>query len=101
MDITTLGNTLRRMTLAFAIISAILPAYFLGSLVFTILTGSEYNVGPKELFVVSILGGLSVLLFAIYIFLELQNIGWVLLAEIACGAIVWGLSVPHWNARTV
>ncbi len=33
------------------------------------------------------------------IILEPQKIGWVLLAGLACGAIVWGLSVPLTGMR--
>ena len=70
MDITTFGKPLRRLSLAFAIIVAILPVYGLGILAFRVLTGSELYVGPRSFFVVSVLGGLSFLFVAIYIFIR-------------------------------
>ncbi len=70
MDITKLGKPLRRLSLAFALILAILPVISLGLLAFEVLTGGETSVGPKALFVVSVLGGLSVFFIAIYVLIR-------------------------------
>ena len=66
MDITRFGKPLRRLSLSFAFVLAILPVISLGLLAFKVLTGGETSVGPKALFVVSVLGGLSVFFIAIY-----------------------------------
>ncbi len=88
MDIARLGKPLRRLTLAFAIVSAILPAIFLGLLGFTVLTGSEYWVGPKELFVVSVSGGLSVFLFATYTLIQKTRRVGTIIAIFVCSIMI-------------
>ena len=70
MDIKTLSNPLRRLTLGFAFIVAILPAYFLVLLAFDVLTGREHPTSPKGLFVVAVLSGLSAFLFATYVLMR-------------------------------
>ncbi len=70
MDITKLRKPLRRLSLAFAFVLAILPIISLALLAFKVLTGGETSVGPKALFVVSVLGGLSVFFIAIYVLIR-------------------------------
>lgn len=70
MDITKLRKPLRRLSLAFALILAILPVISLSLLAFKVLTGGETSVGPKALFVVSVLGGLAVIFIAIYVLIQ-------------------------------
>ena len=82
MDITKLGKPLRRLTLAFAVIFAILPAIFLVLFGFAVLTGGDTSIGPKELFVVSVSGGLSVFFIAMYIFIRKTRLTGIIVAII-------------------